>query len=142
MSPWTPLWPRKLTARADELDELYDANYRRLCRNYEWACPDWEARLEGLACYFIFRHWPKALNDDRLLGRAALAVAACLTLYHLSALIFGERGPQSPREEALLWAAFSREVEHLDDTFDALVDTLAHTEAWPLTTALSPTQPT
>lgn len=136
--PMDPQWPTLLQRRADELDEVYDAAYRRLCRNYEWACPQWEDRLTRLACYFLFRHWPKALNDDRLLGRVSVAITACLTMYHLSALAFGEQGPLSPQQEALQWAAFSREVEHLEDTWNFLVDTL---NQWPLSSALCPTEP-
>lgn len=138
--PLDPQWPALLLQRADELEALSDAAYRRLCRNYEWACSQWEGRLSQLACYLIFRHWPKALNDDRLLGRAAMAVTACLTLYHLSALSFSEQGPLSVQQEALQWAAFSREVEHLDDTFDRLVDLLSLPDQWPLSSALCPTE--
>jgi hypothetical protein len=62
-----------------------------------------------------------------------------VALYHLSALAWREKGKFSVQDQALLWAAFSREVEHLDENFEALVDTLADQDAWPLARAL--TQP-
>ena len=85
-----------------------------------------------LACYFVFRHWPKAVNDDGLYPRAALTAAACLALYHLALLAWKDAPSCSDGDEALLWARFSREVEHDEANFFALAEALSDPAEWPL----------
>jgi hypothetical protein len=136
LEPLREEWPQLLRRRASELEAMDDAAYRNMAAEYQAACPQWEEQLERLACYFLFRHWPKAVNDDLLYGRAALTAASCVALYHLSALAWKENKALSLQDQALLWAAFSREVEHLDENFEALVDTLADQERWPLAQTL------
>lgn len=132
LEPLRLQWPDLLRRRAGELAMLSPAQYGQLVRAFYAAYPQWEIHLERLACYFVFRHWPKVVNDDLLYGRAALTAAACLTLSHLAMLAWRDAPAFSSADEALLWAAFSREVEHLDENFDALVDTLSDRTAWPL----------
>lgn len=132
LEPLRPEWPALLRRRMDELAGMEPENYQRLAGEFRRACPNWEVHLERLACCFVFRHWPKAVNDDMLYGRAALTAAACLTAYHLSMLDWRERGGFTPRDEALLWAAFSREVEHMDENFGELAWTLEDRSDWPL----------
>ena len=92
--------------------------------------------MTHLAEYFVFRHWPKAVNDDALYGRAALGCAACVILFHLDLLTLPD-GPDEPWRRSLLWARMSREVEHLDENFFALADALSFLDAWPLAGILS-----
>lgn len=77
-------------------------------------------------------HWPKAVNDDGLYPRAALTAAACLALHHLALLAWNDAPSFSDGDEALLWARFSREVEHDEANFFALAEALADLEQWPL----------
>jgi hypothetical protein len=132
LEPLREEWPQLLEKRAAELDAMDAQTYGNVTAEYRAACPQWQEQLERLACYFLFRHWPKAVNDDMLYGRAALTAAACAALYHLSALAWNENKALDLQDQALLWAAFSREVEHLDENFDQLVDTLANQVEWPL----------
>lgn len=132
LEPLRPEWPRLLRRRAAELAELDGVGYAALCRDYQAARPRWEVHLEHLACYFVFRHWPKTVNDDLLYGRAALTAAACAVLYHLALLAWRENTAFSNEDEALLWARFSREVEHLDENFAALVEEFYDMDRWPL----------
>ena len=94
--------------------------------------PGRNGHLKRLAEYFVFRHYPKAVNDDGLYPRAAVTAAACAALHHLAMLEWRERGALTNADEALLWARFSREVEHLDENFFALAETLSDIGAWPL----------
>lgn len=132
LEPLRIQWPDLLRRRSRELAELPPSRYAQLTQEFQAAYPRWQKHLEHLACYFVFRHWPKVVNDDLLYGRAALTAAVCLTLYHLAMLAWREAPAFSPADEALLWAMFSREVEHLDENFDALVDELSDRAAWPL----------
>ena len=76
------------------------------------------------------------MNDDALYGRAALAGAACLLVYHLCLLQWREQGSLFPAEETALWSAFSREIEHLEENLTDLIETLFDNETWPLIASL------
>lgn len=132
LDPLRPEWPALLTARAKELSALSPEQYQMLRGRFQAARPQWKIHLERLACYFVFRHWPKAVNDDGLYPRAALTAAACLALYHLALLAWRDAPSLSDGDEALLWARFSREVEHDEANFFALAETLSDLEQWPL----------
>lgn len=133
LDPLRPEWPQLLARQADALRGLSRQGYAELEARYASACPEWEIRLERFACCFVFRHWPKVVNDDLLYGRAALAAAACLILHHLSLLHWAEHGALSLEEACLLWARFSREVEHLEENFDAMAEEFYDRELWPFT---------
>lgn len=111
-----PSWPLLLRERAEELARLSPGEYTALCVRYARANPDCERQAVNLACYFVFRHWHKAVNDDALYGRAVFVCAACSALYHLALF--------QPGEEAALWARFSREVEHDETNLETLVRAL------------------
>lgn len=113
LDPLRPDWPRLLRERAAQLSTLSPADYTALRADYARANPDCERQFTNLACYFVFRHWHKAVNDDALYGRAAFACAAVSALYHLSLF--------QPGEEAALWSRFSREVEHDEDNLAELI---------------------
>lgn len=121
-----------LHARAGELATLSPEQYQALTGRFHAAQPQWDVHLERLACYLVFRHWPKAVNDDGLYPRAALTAAACLALHHLALLAWNDAPSFSDGDEALLWARFSREVEHDEANFFALAEALADLEQWPL----------
>lgn len=130
-----PGWKDLLERRSQELWAM-KKDYGEQCARFERACPGWERHLTNLACYLVFRHWHKTVNDDGLYGRAALAGAACLLVYHLCLLQWRERGSLFPAEEAALWSAFSREIEHLEENLTDLIEGLFDNETWPLVSAL------
>ena len=123
LDPLRPDWPKLLKARAAQLSALSPADYLRLRADYERANPRWERQLTNLACYLVFRHWHKAVNDDDIYGRAALVCAACTVLYHLSLF--------QPGEEAVLWTRFSREIEHDENNLADLIWALSDPDALP-----------
>lgn len=132
LEPLRPQWPALLRQRAGELSVLAPAKYSDLTRRCAAAHPKWELHLERLAEALIFHHWPKAVNDGDIYGRAAFVAAACLALHHLALLAWREEPGFSDAGECLLWAQFSREVEHLDKNFYALCDALNDPVEWPL----------
>lgn len=113
LDPLRPSWPELLKERAKQLSALSPADYLQFRAGYERANPRWERQLTNLACYFVFRHWHKAINDNDIYGRAAFVCAACTALYHLALF--------QPGEEAVLWTQFSREVEHDEDNLAQLI---------------------
>ena len=123
LDPLRPGWPRLLEERSAQLSTLSPADYAALRTRYEQANPRWERQLTNLACYLVFRHWHKAVNDDDIYGRAAFVCAACAALYHLSLF--------QPGEEAALWVQFSREVEHDEDNLSELIWALSEPGALP-----------
>ncbi|MDE6280846.1 MAG: flagellin lysine-N-methylase [Oscillospiraceae bacterium] len=126
LDPLRPDWPALLKDRAQRLSRLSPAEYIRLCVDYARANPGCERQFTNLACYFVFRHWHKAVNDDMLYGRAAFACAAVAALYHLTLF--------QPGEEATLWSRFSREVEHDENNLDELIWALSDPDRASLTT--------
>ena len=123
LDPLRPDWPELLKERARQLSALVEADYAALRSRYERANPRWERQLTNLACYFVFRHWHKAVNDDDIYGRAAFVCAACSALYHLALF--------QPGEEITLWSRFSREVEHDENNLAQLFWALSEPEALP-----------
>ena len=141
LEPLRPAWPVLLRRRREELAGLDGEGYRRARRAFEAACPDWEGHLTNLACYLIFRHWHKTVNDDVLYGRAALVGGACVLLYHLCLLEWRERGALGPEREIALWSAFSREVEHMEENLSALAQGFYDLEKWEFLPALMAREP-
>lgn len=123
LEPLRPDWPELLKERSAQLAALSEDGYTALRAQYEQANPRWERQFTNLACYFVFRHWHKAVNDDNLYGRAALVCAACSVSYHLSLF--------QPGEEIALWSRFSREVEHDEGNLGELIWALSDPEALP-----------
>ncbi len=136
LEPLRPAWPELLKRRGAELERMTGDDYACLRAEYQRACPGWEGRLTNLACYLVFRYWHKAVNDDDLYGRGALPAAVCLLLYHLALLAWRERGRFGVEDEALLWSAFSREIEHMTENLDCLLELLRDRDQWPLYEAL------
>ena len=123
LEPLRPDWPRLLKACSAQLAALAEGEYAALCSEHEEKNPRWGRQLTNLACYLVFRHWHKAVNDDLLYGRAAFVCAACSALYHLSLF--------QPGEELALWTRFSREIEHDEDNLAQLIWALSEPEIWP-----------
>jgi hypothetical protein len=130
-----PSWKVLLEEGSQRLFNM-KKDYRAQCDAFERAYPLWERHLANLACYLVFRHWLKAVNDDNLYGRAAMAAAGCLLIYHLCLLEWQEKGSLFPAAEAAIWSAFSREIEHLEENLTDFIEALFDNETWPLITAL------
>ena len=134
LEPLRPAWVELLERRSGELWGL-KKSYAETCARFERAYPAWERHLTNLAGYLTFRHWHKTVNDDALYGRGALVGAACLLVYHLCLLEWVEKGSLFPAEEAALWSAFSREIEHLEENLTDLIEELFNNEQWPSVSA-------
>lgn len=135
LEPLRPQWPVLLGQAAARLSALGAQAVRSAQVGLERDWPDWDRHLTNLACYLIFRHWPKAVNDGLLYGRAALAGAGCLAVYQLMLGEWLESGRADRAREQAIWAAFGREVEHLEDNLSALIQALSHRRLWPLVSA-------
>lgn len=124
LAPLRPDWPALLKDRARQLSLLSRSKYDTLQASYEKRRPRWAWELSNLACYLVFRHWHKTVNDNALYGRTAFICAAVSALYHLALF--------QPGEEAVLWTRFSREVEHDEESLDELIWTLSGPGRGPL----------
>jgi len=118
LTPLRPQWPELLKRRAAELAALSPDDYAALVQDYNNRSRKESAEnLWFLAQVLLFHHWPKAVNDGDLYGRVKFVAAACAALYHLGLLAWREEGMFSSFDECLLWAQFSREVEHDEENF-------------------------
>lgn len=136
LEPLRPSWPTALLSGSTVLLSMKQQDYRTQCAAFEAACPAWAAHLERLACYLVFRHWHKAVNDDGLYGRAALIGAVCLLIYHLCLLEWIHAGVLTQSGEIAIWSAFSREIEHLDENLTDLIEAMFDDQSWPVLSAL------
>lgn len=137
LEPLRPEWPGLLRRRAQALAALSPREYAALSEAYASARPEWPLHLRRMAEYLIFRHYPKAVNDDGLYPRAAVTAALCVVSHHLLLLDLHESTPPSCQSEALLWARLSREVEHMEENFFALAEELSDLARWPLAEILN-----
>lgn len=137
LEPLRPAWQSLLRRRKGELEGLDERNYQTTRARFEEENPEWERHLINFAGYLVFRHWHKTVNDGLLYGRAALVGAGCLLIYHLRMLDWMEAGQGDQAGEIALLAAFSREVEHLEENLDWLVEAFCDQEGWPFLSALS-----
>lgn len=137
LEPLRPTWPTLLRRSEERLAALEEEGYQAARSRFEMENPEWERHLANLACYLVFRHWNKTVNDDLLYGRAALAGAACLLIYHLMLVRWLEGGSLTQGEEIALWCAFSREVEHMEENLAALTQAFYDVERWPFLSAFA-----
>lgn len=137
LEPLRPAWRSLLRRRKEELEGLDEGDYQSARTGFERESPEWERHLANLAGYLVFRHWHKTVNDDLLYGRAAMAGAGCLLIYHLRLLDWVETGGADRAREIALLAAFSREVEHLEENLTALIQAFCDVERWPFLSAFA-----
>lgn len=137
LEPLRTSWPEDLLAGSAALFAMKRQEYLTQCAAFESACPGWETHLERLACYLLFRHWHKTVNDDGLFGRAAWIAAMCLLVYHLCLLKWINTGVLTQRDEIAIWTAFSREIEHLEENLLDLIEAMFDDQSWPVLSALT-----
>ena len=104
--------------RGPEILEILEPDWQALLERWENnpALPAFAPRepekLERIAVYLAFRYLLKAVNDGDLLGRTQFCLLGVLTVDRLSRF--------TELSEAL--RLFSREIEHDQDSLDALLD--------------------
>ena len=125
LEPLRPTWPQRLDKCRQVLEQISQDRYQELCHQFQDHFPQWEQHLSNLACYLIFRHWHKAVNDDQLYGRAAFIACSMILLYHLFLVEWKAHQALPLSEEIAICCAFSREVEHMEENLALAVDTCA-----------------
>lgn len=138
LEPLRAQWPEKLRRAAGRLGGMDEGALAQARAGFHRADPDWEQGWRNLAAYFLYRHWLKTVNDDLLFGRAALAAGGCLAVYLLALWEWMEDGPAAPERTLALCSDFSREVEHLEENLEGLIQAFDEQGLWPFLPVFRP----
>ena len=117
----TPASWAALLSGQEILDPAWPGTLRLLDGCHAWPQAGPDLPMEQLASAFLLRHLPGALDDGRILERAAFPLWAA---EFLSALLAASPS-QDPDTLAELARAFSAEVEYDPDILSLVLDTLA-----------------
>lgn len=120
LTPYSPQVYHAFLAPLERLDAQWDNTIAPLKdMTVLPPCDVPDTAFEQLLCYFLFRHLPYALDDDRFAERTAFAVHSVRILRLLCTAHGGTT-------EALCDAArqYSAEIEYSDENIDRLLDVL------------------
>ncbi len=95
--------------------------------NYETAFPesvrsDIYEELKQAAQYFIFRHFPEAIDDGDVLSKAYFAAFGCAVIYVLEGVYFRKNGGLSFTDRINAAKLFSKQAEYSEENMEMFFD--------------------
>lgn len=95
--------------------------------NYEMAFPesvrsDINEELKQAALYFIFRHFPEALDDGDVLSKAYFAAFGCAAIYVMEGVYFRKNGEISFTDRINAAKLFSKQAEYSEENMEMFFD--------------------
>lgn len=95
--------------------------------NYEMAFPesvcfDINEELKQAAQYFIFRHFPEALDDGDVLSKAYFAAFGCAAIYVMEGVYFRKNGEISFTDRINAAKLFSKQAEYSEENMEMFFD--------------------
>lgn len=95
--------------------------------NYEMAFPesvrsDINEELKQAALYFIFRHFPEALDDGDVLSKAYFAAFGCAVIYVMEGVYFRKNGEISFTDRINAAKLFSKQAEYSEENMEMFFD--------------------
>lgn len=95
--------------------------------NYETAFPesvrsDINEELKQAAQYFIFRHFPEALDDGDVLSKAYFAAFGCAVIYVMEGVYFRKNGEISFTDRVNAAKLFSKQAEYSEENMEMFFD--------------------
>lgn len=91
--------------------------------NYETSFPkgvcfDINEELKQAAQYFIFRHFPEALDDGDVLSKAYFAAFGCVVIYVMEGVYFRKNGEISFTDRINAAKLFSKQAEYSEENME------------------------
>lgn len=95
--------------------------------NYEMAFPesvrsDINEELKQAALYFIFRHFPEAIDDGDVLSKAYFAAFGCAVIYVMEVVYFRKNGEISFTDRVNAAKLFSKQAEYSEENMEMFFD--------------------
>ncbi len=98
-----------------------------ISKNYETAFPesvrfDINEELKQAAQYFIFRHFPEAIDDGDVLSKAYFAAFGCAVIYVMEGVYFRKNGEISFTDRVNAAKLFSKQAEYSEENMEMFFD--------------------
>ena len=119
LEPIDESWPSYLRSIREKLPQIIEA-HAALRSSY----PRWEAEMEQLAVYFLFRYFCKALYDEDIRSKCGLTVISCMVIALLDGEVFLRNGQFTMEDKVQNARKYSKEIEYCDDNRECLYDLL------------------
>lgn len=109
MESISPEWDNML---AEIVSENYETTFP------ESVCFDINEELKQAAQYFIFRHFPEAIDDGDMLSKAYFAVFGCAVIYVMEGVYFRKNGEISFTDRINAAKLFSKQAEYSEENME------------------------
>lgn len=98
-----------------------------ISENYDTAFPegvrfDINEELKQAAQYFIFRHFPEAVDDGDVLSKAYFAAFGCAVIYVMEGVYFRKNGEISFTDRVNAAKLFSKQAEYSEENMEMFFD--------------------
>lgn len=114
-------WKKLLADGMKLLYGLSEAEYRLAWQEFSAYYRQREYELEHILVYYVFQYFLGAAYDHDVLTRVKFAVVSLLVIMELDLAVWLQKGKQFTYEDQVMVAhAYSKEVEHSYDNFEAL----------------------
>lgn len=113
MESISPEWDNML---AEIISENYDTAFPEGVRS------DINEELKQAAQYFIFRHFPEAIDDGDVLSKAYFAAFGCAVIYVMEGVYFRKNGEISFTDRINAAKLFSKQAEYSEENMEMFFD--------------------
>lgn len=112
-------WRHRLIKIRDRIEKLYEIKeiYRKEILSFAY-------EMEHLLVYQLFRYFLKGIDDEDILSKSRMAVAACMLIELLHMDIWYEKGKIIQWDRIVNIKAYSKELEYCPENIDTLMDAL------------------
>lgn len=112
-------WHQRLLEIRDNMQKYYEVKeiYHKEMQSYAY-------EMEHLAVYQIFRYFLKGIDDEDVLSKSRMAVAACLIIELLHMATWCEKGKLTQWDRIVNIKAYSKELEYCPENVEMLMDAL------------------
>lgn len=113
MESISPEWDNML---AEIISENYETTFPEGVRS------DINEELKQAAQYFIFRHFPEAIDDGDVLSKAYFAAFGCAVIYVMEGVYFRKNGEISFTDRINAAKLFSKQAEYSEENMEMFFD--------------------
>ncbi|MBE6897518.1 MAG: hypothetical protein E7475_00735 [Ruminococcaceae bacterium] len=117
LEPIDPQWPALLRNICNKLPEVLAALLA-----YKATYPRWEADMDQLIHYFLYRYFCKSLFDEDVRSKTILPLVACIVVLLLNAETFLRKGSFTLDDQIFTAKQFSKEIEYCTENLEALCE--------------------
>lgn len=117
LEPIDPQWPALLLHIRDNLSDILEA-----IPDFQAAYHNWEADMDQLIHYFLYRYFCKSLYDEDIRSKTILPLIACIIVMLLNVELFLRKNSFTIEDQVFTAKQFSKEIEYCTENMDALCE--------------------